>query len=157
MKQYCLDDICWIYNQDGSFVTPFIFNIEGTKIKDLSGSDEIIEIDKASPSLSVKRYFANILNCEENYFSIVNFCTLVVNGPLMSKSVKLKLKGIRNLNFAKLQHDLIKNKGTTKYYETFIVNDDDIKTITREIIQHLNPQTKKQKDCKKLHDLTTRF
>ena len=157
MNHYCLDDIYWIYTEDGKFVNPFIFNNEGTKIRDLSRSEQVIEIDKASPSLSVKRYFANLLHSEENKFSIVNFCTLVVNGPLLSKSLKLKLKGIRNLKFAKLQHDLLKNKGCTKYYETFIVNEDDIKNITRELIQHLNPKTKSEKSIENLHNLTTNF
>lgn len=156
MKQYCLEDIHWIYTNDGKFVNPFIFNDQRTKIRDLSGSDEVIEIDKAAPYLSVKRYFTDILHCEENNFYIAQFLELVTTG-FPSKNIKLQLKGIKNLKFSNLQHDILRNKGTTKYYETFIVNEEDIRTITREIIKTLNPQSKKQKDCENLHNLTTNF
>ena len=149
MKQYYLKDIWWIYTNDGKFVTPFIFNHTNTKIKDLASNDEVIELDisKCSPTSAVQKYFTNILHTED-YLYTIQFRELFINGYL-------QLKGIKNLKFAKLKHDLLKND--FQYYATFIVNEDDIKNITREIIQYLNPKTKIQKDCENLHNLTSQF
>ena len=149
MKQYCLKDIHWIYSKDGKFVTPFIFNHTNTKIKDLASNDEVIELDisKSSPISAVQKYFTNVLHTED-YLYTIQFRELFIDGYL-------QLKGIKNLKFAKLKHDLLKND--FQHYATFIVNEDDIKNITREIIKHLNPKIKLENSVENLHNLTKNF
>lgn len=149
MKQYCLKDIWWIYTNDGKFVTPFIFNHNNTKIRDLT-NDEVIELDisKSSPISAVQKHFTNVLHTED-YLYTIQFRELFINE-------RLQLKGIKNLKFAKLKHDLLKN-GHSTHFLTFIVNEEDIHTLTKEIAQHFNPKTKKQKDCENLHNITSQF
>ncbi len=150
MKQYCLSDIHWIYTQDGKFVTPFIFNNECTKIKDLASNDAIIELPQ-SHKLSrgvVIQVFAEMLNISENDLKIGNFRDL-------QTAEILKLKGIKNLKFLPVKD--FAHRFWTIDTSTFIVTEEDIHRLTKEIIKNLGPKTKKQKDCENLHNLTSQF
>ena len=149
MKQYCLKDIRWIYSRDGMFVTPFIFNHNLTKIRDLE-SDTIIELDtiKNSPIDAVRKYYLNMLHINNDVLFIDEFWGLVING-------RLQLKGIKNLKFAKLKQDLFKND--TSNYKTFIVDEYDIKNITRELIHQLNPKIELEKSVDSVHYTTSNF
>ena len=150
MKQYCLKDIRWIYTQDGKFVTPFIFNKNDTKIMDLA-NNEIIELPDTDQTAydKVASIYAETLHINEDDLKIKQFIRLIVENIL-------QLNGVKNLKYFKLKHDLLKN-GYSNDFSTFIITEDDIHQLTKEIVQHFRPQIKKEIQSKKPHNQTTNF
>ena len=150
MKNYCLKDIYWIYAKDGSFVTPFIINRDDTKIKDLA-NDEVIELpDMARTTFDIiASMYAEMLQINEDDLDIKQLTRLMYEEIVTLKSIK-------NLKFTKLKHDLLKS-GYSECYGTFIVNEEDIQKITREIVSHFRPQNKREHQAEKISKQTRTF
>lgn len=151
MNTYCLKDIHWIYTEDGKFVTPFIINHNDTKIKDV-GSDEIYELPDVARTTydRVASVFAEILRIDENDLIIKQFSRLVIEDVL-------QLKGLKNSKYAKLKRQILKN-GHSDDISSFVVTKEDVRNLTREVIQHFRTtQSKKEKNSENLSNISKAF
>ena len=156
MKKYCLGDIKWIYTQDGSFVTPFIFNGEKTKIRDLSTNEvHLLNLDRnLTEHEKVRELFSTITSIDVKNLKINTFYNLQSDNML-------KLKGFNALKYHAVKNgffDGVIGRNISDNIEQFFVTDKDIENLTKVIKKSiLNIKTKKQKDYENLHNLTTNF
>lgn len=74
-----LDDVHWAYDVNGTFVIPFVYNTENTKIKDIT-TNTIFDSDgknlNANP-IPIYRVFARMNNVDPNDVRIDNSTTML--------------------------------------------------------------------------------
>lgn len=146
--KYPIDQIYYAYTADGQLMAPFVFNLSGTKIKDIE-NDIVVEIGDSSNIINgynfnkdaVRGALANLYNEDEQSVLYTGLC-LLVEEELTGTNIPGKaFRGVRNAIFnSPADRETILNFGS---FRTLSVGASDLTKLNAELAMTLAEKYKR--------------
>ena len=129
--RYNIHLIEYAYTNDGQFVAPFIFNSEGTKIKDIE-TDKIIEVAEGDVNQALSRLFSVDAN-QIQYLSLLDTINLFTYGTRIPGKIFSKVRSEICEDF--YNRETVINYGSINYLTP---NFYELKPLTKQIGTNLD-------------------